>query len=455
VQLLARAWPRKPTRQIIASFQRPVAGAMLVVGTLTVVAKAAVVVKEAAVARQFGTGDALDAFFIALLLPSFAVSVVGGSLSSAFLPEYVRVRSNEGEGAADRLMGTVITCAGLLLFGLALFCLAAGLPAIRYLGSDFGDQKLRLTRTLFLLMLPMLVIGGISAIWAAALNATNRFAVVAGAPLLTPVIIIAVLLWRAPHWGIYALAAGTLTGAVAEAALIGYWVNRQHQRLLPAWYGLTPAVRGVLRQLAPMVAAGFLMSSATFIDQSMAARLGPGSVSAFNFGNRLVTGMLGVASVALGTAVFPHFARLVAARDFAGATASLRSYGKLIAVASVPVVLMFTYFSSDIIRMLFERGSFTSADTAVVGRIQAFSAVQIPFYLTGLLGVRFISSLQGNHVLVWIGIVNVVANIIGNILLSRMFGVAGIALSTTVVYALSCVMILLAIRKLLRSNLNQ
>lgn len=431
----------------------PIAGAILVIGGLTFTAKLAVVVKEALIAGRFGAGDAVDAFFIAFLLPSFAVSVITGSIHSSFLPAYVEVRDREGRGEAERLAAGIMAAAMVVLFAVTVAFAVVGVPVIRVMGADFTPAKLDLTIKLFYVLLPTLFITGITSIWSAALNASERFAVVAAAPLITPMAVVCALLVAGNVWGIYAVAAGTVVGVAIEATLIGGWLARRQLKFWPRWQGVSPAVRRIGSQLAPMLAGALLMSSSTFIDQAMAARLGSGSVSALNFGSRLVTGLLGIAAVALGTAVFPHFAKRIAARDRDGALTLLKTYSYLVIAASVPLVLVLVVYATPIIALLFERGSFTAADTVLVAEVQRWYALQIPFFLVGLLGVRFISSMRGNHLLLWIGAANVVSNIIGNLVFMRLFGVAGIAMSTTLVYALSCVLILFAIRNLLRKEL--
>ena len=82
----------------------------MTVGGFTLVVNLAATVKELAVARQFGTGDAMDALLIAFLLPSYAVNVLAGSCSTALVPTFVQVRENEGQEKAQQLLSGVIIC---------------------------------------------------------------------------------------------------------------------------------------------------------------------------------------------------------------------------------------------------------------------------------------------------------------------------------------------------------
>jgi putative peptidoglycan lipid II flippase len=86
-------------------------------------------------------------------------------------------------------------------------------------------------------------------------------------------------------------------------------------------------------------------------------------------------------------------------------------------------------------------------DTGVVSRVQALLSLQIPFYFLAQLGVRLISALKKNWVLMAIAGVNMVVNVVFNLILMRYLGVAGIALSTSFVYLVSCALVYASIAK--------
>jgi len=92
--------------------------AAAVVAIFTILAQVAGFAKELTVAAWFGTGDALDAFLIALLVPTFIVNVLAGSISASFLPTFIRVYRNRGLAGAQKVLSGVIT--GFLFFGLIL-----------------------------------------------------------------------------------------------------------------------------------------------------------------------------------------------------------------------------------------------------------------------------------------------------------------------------------------------
>ena len=79
----------------------------------------------------------------------------------------------------------------------------------------------------------------------------------------------------------------------------------------------------------------------------------------------------------------------------------------------------------------------------------AFFALQTPFYAIGILGVRLLNALGRNQLLMWFSVVSLAVNVGGNLLLMKVLGVAGIALSTTIVYLVSALLVMLAVRRCL------
>ena len=388
-------------------------------------------------ATLFGTGDVLEAFFIAYLLPSFLISVVAGAFTSALIPTYIQVRERQGDEAARKLASQVMVLViGLLCVTGALLALSSS-SLLPFLGSGFGAEKMALTQRLFFLLLPVILIRGLATICVTVLNASERFALVAVGPVTVPLAsIIALLAWHSTL-GIYALAIGTVVGFIFELVILAWGLKRLKFALIPRWHANSPAIRQVIRQYLPMVAGAFLMSGTTLVDGAMAAMLDPGSVASLNYGNRIISVILAIATTALGTAVFPSFSKLVSDGHWLEIRRLLKTYSGLILSVTVPLALLFAFTSEPLIRLLFERGEFSETDTQLVGRIQAVYGLQMPFYVCGILFVRLISSMMCNHILMLACLMNLFLNILLNYIFMQYFDVVGIALSTVFVYIFS------------------
>lgn len=434
-----RAWRDATTNRRIFS-------AMMTVAVATVLVKVIAAAKEMVVAGYFGTDNVVDAFLIAFLLPTFAINVLARSFGSAMMPTYIRVRNNGSVATARKLFSSVMVLAIWFMVTTAVGLAILAPIVLPLLGSGFSVQTMELALSLFYWLLPVFIFSGACQIYAAAINADERFIMVALVPAITPVCSVVLLVLLAEQWGIYALAAGIVAGSIVEVLVLARVAAGRGLPLLPRWYGANNELRVVMRQYVPMVTAAFLMGGTVLVDQAMAAMLESGSVATLNYANKVVALILGVGSMALGTAVLPHFSRMVADGDWAGVRHTFRTYTRLILFISVPVTAVLFLFSESIIGILFERGAFSTEDTRLVGQVQAYYLLQVPFFMLGIMGVRLLSAVAKNQILMKISFVNLIVNIVANYVFMQHFGVVGIALSTALVYALSFGMIYFSLR---------
>lgn len=416
------------------SVNRRIFAALITVGSLSFGVKAIATIKEVVVAQRFGVSDEMDAFLIAYVLPSFAISVVAGSFNAALIPTYVQVRELHGAPEAQKLLSSVMVWSTTLLVLVSIVLGVSASQVMGVLGHGFSADKLSLTRALFVVLLPILPLTGVATIGAAVLNAGERFALAAVTPVITPIAIVISVYWCSGKWGVYAIASAILMAAVLECALLLRSLAQKGVSLMPRWRPLDMATKQVIRQYAPMVGGACVMSSTLLVDQSMATMLGPGSVSVLSYGNRIGTLVAGVGAMALSTAVLPQFSSMVGNGDWRAIRHTLKTYVRLTLLATIPVALAFILFSKSLVGLLFERGAFTSADTAQVASVQSLCALQLPVVVLGILFVRLLSALKANHILMWGTLISFTLNITLDYVLMKWLGVSGIALSTGVVY---------------------
>jgi putative peptidoglycan lipid II flippase len=429
---------RKRLREFRESLSGRIMTAAFAVAAMTVLVKLAALLKEILVAHRFGAGDALDAFYIAVLLPTFLAGIVGDSFNAAFIPVYVEIRETAGAQASQRLLANVAAAGLSALFAAAVLLGLFSDLLLPLLGSGFAPQKLAVARLLMLPLLGSLALSGLNSLWRAALTVHDGFAVSAITPIAHPLLVLVTLVAFAANLGIYALAYGTLLGSCGDLVLCGYALKKRGIALRPHWHGFDQPLRRVLMQYLPMVAGAMLLGSTVLIDQSMAATLDAGSVSALNYANKLVMLPLLVGVYSMAVAIFPSFSRLDANGDWIGLRRILATYTRLILVVSVPVTLLLIIFSQQLVALFFQGGAFSRSDTHLVGEVVALFSFQIPFYALGMLYVRAISAIKRNQILMWGTVISVALNAGLNLVLMRLIGLAGIALSTSIVYFISC-----------------
>ena len=100
-------------------------------------------------------------------------------------------------------------------------------------------------------------------------------------------------------------------------------------------------------------------------------------------------------------------------------------------MVSAPVALVLIVGSHFLIRIAFQRGAFGPHDAAVVAPVLAMYAIQIPFFVSSRVFYRFLIAMRRTDIILYCGVVNLILDIALNLILMHWFGVAGIALATS------------------------
>jgi putative peptidoglycan lipid II flippase len=418
---------------------------------LSIAIKAGTAVRELLVAAYFGTTDPLDAYLISYAVPYFLITLLGASLPQVFVPAYIHLQVQGDRRSAARLVGDLGLVTALIL-GLVSVALVAGAQLyVPLVAPGFPASKLELSERLSMVLAPTVFFGVLTSLAAAILNSHRRFLAPALSPLASTAIIVASLVAFGTQLGIFALAYGILIGTTVEAVLLIRFAWREAPPRFGRWLA-SGQLRDLSGPFGTTLIGALLMASTLLIDQVMSADLAPGSVAALNYANRLVAVPLGLIAAGLGTVVLPYFSTLVAGGRRDELRGTVQRYLGLIGVTTVPVAVVLGVLASPGTDLLLRRGAFTGADGITVAACLSALAPQIPFYTGVILLMRVALAMRLNRTIAVVSAINLVLDIALNAWLSSLMGVTGIALSTSVVYAASFLMLFAATRRALRTR---
>src|SRR5580692_5451847 len=308
---------------------RSILSAALSVGAAGILVKLIATAKEIGVASVYGRTDAMDAFLAAALIPSLLVNLISESMNQALVPTLVRVREQEGLDRAQQLLSNSMLSMCLLL-GLAsalMALLAHGFFPL--IASNFPLAKLALSIHIFYGLLPIVLLTGIATNCTAILNTLDRFALPALAPAVISISILLGALLLGSRLGIWAVVYATLAGSLLHVIIVAGMMEAHGYPFRLRWHGMNEATREVAGQYGPVLLSSVVASGGLLVDQSMAAMLPSGSVSALVYANRFVSVVLTLLAGAVSTAVTPYFSRMIAMRDWAGCRHIIRTWVRI------------------------------------------------------------------------------------------------------------------------------
>lgn len=430
-----------------------------VIGLATMTSRILGLVREQVLAYYFGAGDAMDAFRVAFRVPNLLRDLFAeGAMSAAFVPTFTAQLTRGGRARAWALGNSVLN--GLLLVtGVLVIAGVVFAPALVELiaADDYAriPGKMALTVTLARVVLPFLTLVAVAAALMGMLNALGHFFIPAVSPAtfnVASIVLVVALVPFAPTLGvdpILIVAVATVVGGVTQIAIQWPPLAREGFRYRPTIDVRDESLHRVLLLMGPGTIGLAATQINVFVNTILATGEGTGAVSWLDYAFRLMYLPIGLFGVSVATASTPAVSRLVAEGDLGRVRGTVAHAIGLMLLLNVPATVGLIVLADPIVRVIFERGSFTAADTAA-------TAAALRFYAAGLLGysvVRIVSptfyALGRSRTPVMVSMASVVVNVALNLALVRVMGYRGLALGTSVTALVNAGAQLLLLRRLL------
>jgi putative peptidoglycan lipid II flippase len=428
----------------------PLWSAAAVIAILTAGSKVLGLVKEIVVASYFGTSAAMDAFVLALAVPTFAINIAVGVLPMALTPAIVSARARDGEDGARRLAGTAFVQTYRVMAVLAVLIALVTIVMGGLTSSELPPTARALVPLFAVLLIPFTLLQGAAAAWSGVLAAHGTFAVSALATAALPLMTLVGSVLFGRTLGVASMVLGLVAGCVVQVIVLARALRR-HGLVLHASGASLGAVN---RQYLPAMGGAFLTGGCVLVDHVMASWLPTGAVSSIAYGSKFVGVGLGLAIVAIGTPLLPHVSALVEREDWHGLLRFQRRTALQLLTVAIPAALVLSQLSPAIVRTVYERGAFTAEDTARVGLVQAMYMLQLPGQFVAVLFARSIAAMRRNVLITGIAVVNLAVNVAANVVFMRTMGAAGIALSSALVQTVAAILLFVASDRLIRARLR-
>lgn len=359
---------------------RQVARATAVVLAMTLVSRVLGFLRDAAIAWAFGASRASDAYMVAYTLPYFLQSVLGVALVTVMVPVVSRHLVAGTREEAWSVTSSILNLTGIFLLVLTVIGYWGAAPLIGALAPGFSQEQAALAVQLTRIMFPSLAFVGLGMLISGVLNAGFHFSIPAFAPGLANLVMILAVVFFHRRLFIHALAWGTLAGFAAFFLVQLPSLRALGFRYRWHWHFRHPDVRRVLRHVPTVLLAISVTQIYLAINRLLASGLPHGSITALDLANRVVNLPLGVFATSLSTALFPAMSRQAARHELEGLAAATAKSLAVLLVVVLPVSTAMVLLREPLIRLLFQRGVFDAAATAL-------TAEALFYFAFGMVGV--------------------------------------------------------------------
>ena len=406
------------------------------------------IIRDIIISARFGTSDTMDAYQAAFNIPDLLYLVImGGALGSAFIPVFSGFLSDQQRDAAWKLANGVLNIA---LIAMIVVAALVAWQANRLVGLIYGTwtpDKQALTVSMLRLLLIQPVLLGVGGLAKATLESFDRFALPALGSNLYNLGIIGGALLIAPWLGVFGLIWGVIIGAVLFVAvqLPGLW--QVGFRYAPVFSLRTPGLLRIGWLMAPRVFGQSVWQVGLIFSAGIVAAVGiSGAVRANVVALQLMLLPHGLIALSLGTVIFPQLSRAHAAGDTAGFRQVMLGALRTVVFLALPAAIILFVLPEQVIRVLFERGKFDAASTALTAEALRSYALGLVAFAAAEIVVRAFYAMQDTLTPVLVGVATVALNIaLATLFVRQGAGLGGVALAFSIAATVETLLLLLVL----------
>ncbi len=403
--------------------------------------------RETIIAGLFGQTGVTDAYNAAFVLPDLLYwLLVGGVLSSAFIPvlsDYI-AKDNEEEGW--RVVSSVINITFLALSFLIIIALIFTSQFVHLLvpglktNMDLAVHLMRilLIQPLFLAMsgLTMGILNSYKIFWPSAVGSVLYNAcIIFFGPLL------------AYRLGIAGFAVGVVVGALANFLVQVPALKKVGFRYYAVIDWRHPSVQRIAILALPIILSFALNQIQVMVNANLGSFLTEGSITAIIYSNRLSQLPVGIFAVAVAMAVFPTMTEQAALQQWDKFRVMSSSAIRMVMFITIPISIGMIILRYPLIRVLFQHGKFTSESTLM-------TAIPLVYFSMGIVAQsviqilpRIFYALQDTWTPALIGILAMGVNLLGALLLIQPLAHGGLALANMIASFVNMLLLLLILRQ--------
>lgn len=408
-------------------------------------------VREVALTTMFGKTAVTDAYIAAFTMPDLLYNLlVGGALSSAFIPVFSGYLAQDREKEAWHVASTVINLVLVLMAVAIAFGMIFTRDLIPLVAYKFRGETLDLTIKLTRIMFPAFIVLSMNGLMMGILNSYQNFRAPAIGAIVYNLGIIVMGIWLGPKYGIMGFAIGVVAGHIGNflVQMPALWKKGMGYR--PVFDLGHPGVRKIFILMLPAIIALSANQINLIINQNLASALSEGSITALRMANRLMWLPLGVFAGSIAVAIFPTMTAQAARREMTDFKKTFSMGIRSIFLITIPAGAGLIFLSVPIVRLLFQHGEFGPDATAITANALVFYAIGLFAQSAIWVITRAFYALHDTLQPVIVAIVTIAINYVLNIVLMGPMQESGLAFA----YSVSGIVNMLVLLYLLRRKIG-
>lgn len=389
-------------------------------------------ISQLIIAYYFGATAERDAYFAAIVLPTYLTAIITGSIGFIFLPQVVELR-NQDSLCARKFINNTLSCTVLLLLILIFFGIIFSESILSLTVPGFEAKMIVYTGKLFRILLFSSIFNVLTNLINSLYQITHKFVRPAFTTIINvPISIVLVVIFQS-EIGIMSLAIGTLLGSIVSFLLVlpilfteefkfSFHIDISENQFI-----------SMIKVSLPLMLGGIIFRSAPVFERMIASGLEEGSISILGYSGQLLSVLTTIATNGIVISLFPSMSDAWT-KDVSLFVQYFNKGIRSILILTIPIALIFVLFGDTFVKILYERGEFTTNVTLAVSRTFAYmTPAFVALSLGGITAKVFYISKRTIEFTI-ISSFELFAYLLLSYLLSQKYGYLGIAMATSIAY---------------------
>lgn len=412
---------------------------------LTLVSKGFGFVREIVMANFFGTTYITDAYVMAIAIPGIIFGGIFVAVATAYMPLFSKITEIKGEEEGNRFSSEVINLLLIVSILAAVIGLSFSDQMVNIFARGFTGETAKLTSFFTKITFCYIIFTSTAGLLEAYLQYKGIFLIQIILGYIQNIIVIVVMVISA-FTSHYYLTVGWLLAYATKAVILMTIARKKGLKYTPS-FKVNKTVKQIINIAFPVFVASGIIQINTFIDKTMASSLPEGSVSALNYGMILIGLITGLTISILTTILYPKLNQANSLQDYDRFGDMIATGMTLIAIVALPCTLGAIVYSQQIVQIVYERGAFGPAATAMTASAFFYYSIGLLFMSLNELIIRAYYSMHDMKTPMIFAGIGVIINLVLNLILVRFMAHSGLALATSIAYMANTVMLFAGMRK--------
>lgn len=417
-----------------------VAKTTIILMLVTMITKVIGFLREVVLTSTYGPTVISDVYITSISIPGIIFVSIGTSLATTFIPLFLEVENKEGKERANQFADSAFNIVIILSIIIAIFGFIFSEQIVKVFAINFEGETLVMASRFTKIMILGVVFIGMSDIMKAWLQIKGNFKIPGMIPLPYNIIIIISILISAKV-NIYLLPLGALVAMMSQ-----FLFQLPHAYKLGYRYKLKvnfkdEYIKKMLNLMIPVLIGVAVNQVNTVVDRSLASTLGEGIITSLNSANRLNTFVIAMFISTLAAVIYPTLSKLSNSNDSTVFIDTVSKSINTVIILIIPISVGAIVLATPVVKIIFERGAFTSNATVVTSTALAlYSIGMIGAGLRDILGNVFYS-LKDTKTPMKNGALAMGMNIVLNLIFIQFLGYVGLPLATSI-SSIICILLL-------------